>query len=183
MRKKDETMRETLLDLARQAAWEHGPDGINIRSLAKQAGVATGTVYNYFENKDDLLLALTEEYWQNTLLDMQREINTGSFAMQLREIYKFLMGRIASSGGILMASLGRVEAAGRQRMQSMQQVLQKELLSRMLEDQDIRAGIWNQQLSQEAFANFITVHLVAMMRSHGRSIDAFIEIVERILYE
>ena len=31
-----------------------------MRALADRAGVATGTVYNYFANKDELLLALTE---------------------------------------------------------------------------------------------------------------------------
>ena len=62
MRKKDDTLRDTLLALARKIADEDGLDAINIRFLAKKAGVATGTVYNYFTNKDEILLALTEEY-------------------------------------------------------------------------------------------------------------------------
>ena len=68
MRKKDDTLRDTLLALARKIADEDGLDAINIRFLAKKAGVATGTVYNYFTNKDEILLALTEEYWRQALL-------------------------------------------------------------------------------------------------------------------
>ena len=62
MRKKDDTLRSNLLNLARNIADEKGIDAINIRAIANKAGVATGTVYNYFSNKDEILLALTEEY-------------------------------------------------------------------------------------------------------------------------
>ncbi len=71
MRKKDDTLRDTLLALARKIADEDGLDAINIRFLAKKAGVATGTVYNYFTNKDEILLALTEEYWRQALLEVK----------------------------------------------------------------------------------------------------------------
>ena len=71
MRKKDDTLRDTLLALARKIADEEALDAINIRFLAKKAGVATGTVYNYFTNKDEILLALTEEYWRQALLEVK----------------------------------------------------------------------------------------------------------------
>jgi len=48
-------------------------------SLAGKAGVAAGTVYNYFSNKDEILLALTEEYWRQALLEMKTEITAVSF--------------------------------------------------------------------------------------------------------
>ena len=79
MRRKNDTLQETLLDLARQVVETEGIDAINIRSLAGRAGVATGTVYNYFANKDEILLALTEEYWRQTLFEMNAAINTDSF--------------------------------------------------------------------------------------------------------
>lgn len=64
MRRKDDTLRDTLLDCARNIADTDGIEAINIRSIAGKAGVAAGTVYNYFSSKDEILLALTEEYWK-----------------------------------------------------------------------------------------------------------------------
>ena len=70
MKRKDDTLRDTLLSLARNVADTEGIEAVNIRSIAKKAGIASGTVYNYFSNKDEILLALTEEYWDRALLDM-----------------------------------------------------------------------------------------------------------------
>ena len=79
MRKKDDTLRDTLLELSRQIADTDGISAVNIRSIAQKAGVATGTVYNYFSGKDEILLALTEEYWKQTLYEMNNTISAVSF--------------------------------------------------------------------------------------------------------
>ena len=44
MRKKDDNLRDTLLDFAREITKTQGIDSVTIRSLAGMAGVATGTV-------------------------------------------------------------------------------------------------------------------------------------------
>ena len=61
MRRKDDTLRDTLLEYARELADSEGLEAVNIRSIAGKAGVAAGTVYNYFAGKDEILLALTED--------------------------------------------------------------------------------------------------------------------------
>ena len=79
MRRKDETLRDTLLQCAREMVESDGIGAVNIRALAQKAGVATGTVYNYFSNKDEILLALTEEYWQLTLEEMKTAVTADSW--------------------------------------------------------------------------------------------------------
>lgn len=182
MRKKDETLRETLLELARETVASGGPDALSIRTLAKQAGVAAGTVYNYFENKDDILLVLTEEYWKSTLTDMQGAVRAQDFACQLCEVYAFLRSRISNSAGMLMGSLANVESAGRQRMQAMQQVLRAALIERMRMDKTVRQYVWNTTLTEEGFADFIIMNMMMLLRMNAPNIDLFIEIVKRILY-
>ena len=74
MRKKDDTLRDTLIKLARSIADTDGIDAVNIRTIAQRAGIATGTMYNYFSSKEEILLALTEEYWIQTLPEMNTAI-------------------------------------------------------------------------------------------------------------
>lgn len=182
MRKKDETLHHTLLEFAREIVNEQGPDALNIRALAKRAGVAIGTVYNYFESKDDILIAITEEYWRKALVELRNEIQADTFSEQLREIYAFLRNRLADSAGMLMNSLRNVETAGRDRMSSMQKVLITAILHRMRQDKNISPDIWSETLSDERFADFILMNMMMLLRMNTPSIDPFIEIVKRTLY-
>ena len=38
-------------------------DNFSIRSIAKDCGIAVGTLYNYFKSKDELLVAVIDEHW------------------------------------------------------------------------------------------------------------------------
>tara|TARA_R110002020_G_C16078664_1_gene756874 strand:+ start:252 stop:830 length:579 start_codon:yes stop_codon:yes gene_type:complete len=45
---------------------EHGFHGCPVSQVAKNAGVAAGTIYTYFENKDDLILGVFEYVVEET---------------------------------------------------------------------------------------------------------------------
>lgn len=182
MRRKDDTLRDTLLDCARDLADTEGVDAINIRTLAGKAGVATGTVYNYFSGKDEILLALTEAFWKHTLMEMRTQITAGSFCGQLEEIYGFLRARIDQSAGKLMNSLGNAEAAGQERMASMQEALKAALILRMEQDPDVRRDIWDEIFTKEAFARFIMMNMTMLLKTGASDIRFFLIIVKRTIY-
>lgn len=182
MRKKDENLQRELLNLAKEMADTWGPDSITIRAVAKKAGIATGTVYNYFLSKDDILLALTEEYWRSTLLEMHGEIKAENFCDQLEEIYLFLSQRIHQSAGMLMGSLHNVEMVGRERMQAMQIKLGKILVQRMEKDHAIDDNIWSESFTKEQYVRFIIMNLMLLLRTKSQDIQFFIQIIRRTLY-
>lgn len=182
MRKKDETLREQLLGCAREIMAEHGPQAVSIRALAQRAGIAVGTIYNYFSDKDDLLLALTEEYWNRAMEEMESCIEYGDFASQLCDVYAFLRNRTAQSGFVLMHSLRPVESAGRGRMSGMLDVLRCFLLSRLESDQGLGPDIWEDGFTPERFVDFLVDSLLAQLRGRGEHMDCLIAVVRRVLY-
>ena len=182
MRRKDDTLRATLLNLAQDIADTEGIDAVNIRLIAKRAGIATGTIYNYFSNKEEILLALTEEYWKQALLEMRTEIVAGSFWEQLQEIFYFLKVRIEQSAGKLMNSLGNVGLIGQEYMVSMQSELEAALIQRMEQDADVRRDIWNETFTKEQFVRFIMVNLTVLLKTQVSDITFFIIIVFRICF-
>lgn len=182
MRRKDDSLRDTLLSLARNVADTEGIEAVNIRSIAKKAGIASGTVYNYFSNKDEILLALTEEYWKQTLLEMESKITADSFCGQLQEIFSFLKGRIDQSAGKLMNSLGNAETAGQVSMMSMQTELEAALIQRMEHDAEIRRDIWDETFTKEQFARFIMMNMMMLLKARVPDITFFIIMLKRIIY-
>lgn len=52
--------RAQILDAATKVFAEKGFTRATVRDIAKTAGIADGTIYNYFKNKDDVLLAILD---------------------------------------------------------------------------------------------------------------------------
>jgi AcrR family transcriptional regulator len=78
-----ENVREQLLTEAKKQVSERGYANTTIRSVAGACGLATGTVYNYFESKEMLIATFVAEDWKAHLKTMS------SFpADDTRELFK-----------------------------------------------------------------------------------------------
>lgn len=184
MRRKDDTLRETLLDLARSIADSDGIEAVNIRTIAQRAGIAIGTMYNYFSSKEQILLALTEEYWMQTLLEMKAVIPDGPFCEQLKEKFLFLRERISQSAGKLMNSLGSLETLGQARMASMQSVLEASLIRSIDRDAGVRSDVWSEQFTKQQFARFVLGNVMMLLKSKApvEDLDFLIAIIKTVIY-
>jgi len=71
MQIKKDSVKQSLLDSAAKHFKTSGFEKASIRDIVKDAGTTIGNFYNYFENKDAIFLALTEDLYQDfvTLID------------------------------------------------------------------------------------------------------------------
>ena len=182
MRRKDAALRKTLLSCARDIECSEGVDAISIRRLASEANIAVGTVYNYFESKQEVLLVLTEEYWKDTLIQMQERISGGRFSDQLGEMIAFLRSRMNDCAVILMQGLRDDVETGRIRMASMHRVLRKALVDRLDRDGSIAQSVWTDTFTKESFADFTMTNILALLQQEEEKTDTFLVIVRRTLY-
>jgi AcrR family transcriptional regulator len=53
-----EELRELIIQAATEIVEQHGLEGLSAREIAKRIGYSPGTLYNVFENLDDLLLTI-----------------------------------------------------------------------------------------------------------------------------
>ena len=183
MRKKDEELKRTILLCAGRIECEEGVDAINMRRLASEANIAVGTVYNYFESKQEVLLALTEAYWEDALKQMRQSVTATRFSDQIAQIISFLRGKMNDCAQILMQSLRSDPDSGKIRMAAMQKVLLSALIERLDQDSSIQEDVWNERFTKEAFAEFTLANLTLLMQQRGADEKTFLEIIERILYE
>ena len=73
-RKKQEEKRVKILDAAAKVFAREGFYNAKIGDVANEAGVAHGTVYLYFESKDDLLISLFKENLSEVVQYIESEI-------------------------------------------------------------------------------------------------------------
>ncbi len=78
------TSREDILKNAREIIARDGIESLSIRSLAKECKIATGSMYNYFSSKDEMILATVTSVWQE--LFNFRELRKLSFYEAIEEL-------------------------------------------------------------------------------------------------
>ena len=182
MRRKDEDIQPALLASARRIACEQGVESISIRNLAADVGVSVGTVYNYYESKQDVLIALTEEYWQGVLAELQQCVTAERFPDQIAQITIFLRSRMNDCAEILMKSLHAYAEPGRERMAAMQSRLKRALIQRLEQDSAIQAKVWSGALTKQAFAGFVLQNLLLLLQEKQADMEPLLEVIRRILY-
>jgi TetR/AcrR family fatty acid metabolism transcriptional regulator len=63
MRKREGNKEKAILDASIKIIAQHGYHRAKISSIAEQAGIATGSVYLYFKNKEAILLTIFDQLW------------------------------------------------------------------------------------------------------------------------
>lgn len=70
-----EGAREKILANAKRRLFENGYQHLSLREVAKESGIATGTIYNYFTNKDYLIANIMLEDWAVAVEKMEEQVN------------------------------------------------------------------------------------------------------------
>ena len=86
--------RERILDSAEQVFARHGFFAARVSSIAKEAGVADGTIYLYFRNKDDLLISLFERRMEQVNALLAQSIAGQTPLRQLRSFIESYLALI-----------------------------------------------------------------------------------------
>ncbi|MEA3499559.1 MAG: TetR/AcrR family transcriptional regulator [Candidatus Marinimicrobia bacterium] len=70
--KKSELKRKRIIDAAMKIFAEKGINKGTISSIAKEADVGKGTIYEYFKSKDEIFEEMLDDYFQNMLLNWKK---------------------------------------------------------------------------------------------------------------
>jgi AcrR family transcriptional regulator len=76
MAKKIDGLRKQIIESTQEIIAESGYETLSMRKLSKMLGIAVGTLYNYYPNKQALLLEVLESSWQETFKKIE-QINEG----------------------------------------------------------------------------------------------------------
>ena len=74
--------KESIFNAAHEVLGERGFHGLSIAEVAKKAGVATGTIYRYFNDKDDLIRQLHQHTILQCVPLVIREVNFNEVSFQ-----------------------------------------------------------------------------------------------------
>lgn len=71
--KKKKMIKEAILKAAEEIVSEDGFDKVSIRKIADKIAYSPGSIYQYFNSKDEIMLKLIENGYQNILKELKAE--------------------------------------------------------------------------------------------------------------
>ncbi len=87
MQRLDEAKREAILKAARQRLSQYGVKKTTMLEIAEDVGIAVGTLYLYFKNKNEILIAAVEAYTQQHLVDSESILRSPMSATEKLKAY------------------------------------------------------------------------------------------------
>ncbi|MCF0105878.1 MAG: TetR/AcrR family transcriptional regulator [Holdemanella sp.] len=76
-----ENLKDRILQVSREELFKCGYKSLNMRTIAKLCGIATGTLYNYFESKEVLVGDIVSEDWIVILQNAKKQIANAESVM------------------------------------------------------------------------------------------------------
>ena len=181
------TSKEKLLLAAKELAKTEGLSALQMRSLASAAGVAVGSVYNYFPNKNALLTAVVASIWFD-MFHNDNAANTGNmgYCDAVSHLFSQIQKGIANYPDFFAAHRVIFEESEKENALKLREStfshMEKNLLVCLETDPRIRPDVFNACLPQTALVSFTFTHLLALWNSGAKDCDTLITILSKLLY-
>lgn len=179
------TSKEQILQACRQIAAGEGLQAVSMRSVAGRCGVALGTLYNYYADKDELLIATVESVWQDVFHPMGRCPAGASFPEYVTSLYDCARRGAAAYPDFLSA---HSIAIARSRRGEAQSVMERQfvhmragLLAALRADPAVQHAQLAPPLTEEALADMTLDNILLLLMKQAEDCGALAEALRRLL--
>lgn len=186
MKNKNIDYKATILLAAKEIAIKQGVTKIDIRSVAKSSGIASGTVYNYFPSKGDLLVAVIEDFWEGAFSDVDwRSFANHDFYESLEKIYSILYVYLNKFKENWLEELSFLKTheklLGKQKQNEYFEKISSRIKDMMELDNNLKHYLWTEIVSKEKTTEFIFENMLMMLKKGEKDISFFIVILRKIM--
>lgn len=178
--------RESILKESRDLVSKEGLKALSIRKLAKNCGVAVGTIYNYFTSKDDLLISTIESVWEDIFMIDDLKGDSIDFVKYLEDIFNHLSYGIKKYPNFftiysLSFKAQSVDKAKNSMARYIENISQN--MTKILDnDPNIRKDAFDEDFTKEDLLNFILSTSFSFVVDKNFDTNLLIKIVKKILY-
>ena len=180
------TSKEAIMQVCRRIVAEKGLTALNMRLVTDECHIALGTLYNYYADKEELVLATVESIWRDIFHADQRCVTDVSFSDYVADLYArirrgaeaypdFLTGH-----SISIASSKRGEA--RSAMEHTFAHMKAGMLEVLRAEQSVRENTFTASFSQEKFVDFVLDSMLVLLVQGQTDCAVLLEVIRRVIY-
>ncbi len=173
--------------VCRRIAAEKGLKALSMRAVAGECGIALGTLYNYYSDKEELLIAAIASVWQDIFhLTAQEENSPLLFSEYVEGVFDNVRGRFRDYPDFFTAHSAAVAASGKGRaknaMEQCTEKIRSSLLSALRSDNSVSAKAFEGSFGEESFVEFVLDSIILLLMQQ-KPCDTLIAVIKRVIYK
>nr|WP_300752790.1 TetR/AcrR family transcriptional regulator [uncultured Brachyspira sp.] len=180
------TSKEDILKASRELIKRKGLNAINMRSVADEANIAVGSIYNYFKSKEELTIAVIVSVWADIFHSSNICLESDSFIDSIDSIFKILeKGEKKYPNFFALHStimFGKNKDKGVNVMMNMIKHIKDNMYKTIIKDKNIREDAFNDNLNAEKFIDIIFSVIMDSMMKGSYDSSSIKEIIKRTIY-
>lgn len=180
------TSKEKIMSACRAIVSQEGISAINMRSVAGKCGIALGSLYNYFPNKNELMIATIESVWQDIFHMESTCKNNMPFADYVEWIFNSILKSSKEYPHFLtahsMSVAGTEKSIARDTMEDNLKHIKSKMLEMLNRDSVVQQNVFSAGLSKSEFLDFILDNIVLSILQNKRDCHVLIELIVRTIY-
>lgn len=180
------TSREAILQACRRLIAEQGLDALSMRAAAQNSGIALGTLYNYFSDKDELLIAAIESIWMHIFHSDESDEATVSFSDYVTRLYSRMRKGAAQYPNFLTAHSASIAAGKRGEAKSIMDGcftrIKAALTEALHSDPQVCSDAFSQDLTEKDWIDLVMDQLLLTLLRGKPDCSSLTELIRRVLY-
>lgn len=180
------TSKEAIMQTCREIVAKKGIKGLNMRLVADECHVALGTLYNYYPDKDTLVLAAVESIWKDIFHAGRPHQEDLTFPDYVADIYARIQTGARTYPGFLTGHSVSIAGARHGEAKSVMEHtfahMKTELLKALRSDKTVPAEAFSPCFSQEDFVRFVLDHLLILLIQERPDCDTLLEVIGRVIH-
>lgn len=180
------TSKEAIMQVCRRIVAEKGMKALNMRLVADECRIALGTLYNYYADKDALVLAAVESIWKDIFHAGHPKEAGSSFPDYVAALYVRIRKGAEAYPGFLTGHSISIASAKRGEAKSVMEHtfahMKAGMLAVLRSDPSVPANAFTPSFSQEAFVGFVLDHLLILLVQGQPDCGVLLEIIRRVVY-
>ncbi|MGM9567790.1 MAG: TetR/AcrR family transcriptional regulator [Clostridia bacterium] len=180
------TSKETILDVCRRIVADKGLSALNMRTVAKESHIALGTLYNYYADKDELLLATVESVWKDIFHvegKCEAEVSFPEYIGRLFDSVREGAGAYPDFLAVHSVPMARAQKGrAKNTMEQYFEHIKSGMLGVLRADPKVSPDAFSSTLTEAALIDFVFDQMLLMLSRGETSSVVLVEILSRVLY-
>jgi len=180
------TSKEEIMKVCREIVSEEGLQAVNMRTVAKRCNVALGSLYNYFSNKDELVLKTIESVWQD-IFHMDRACGMGlSFPETVNWIFESVRKgadeypNFFTTHSLSIASDGKSRA--KSTMDACLEHMKEGMAAALKTDRSVRKNVFSEAFPETDFLDFVLNSILLLLLQQKKDCHVLLEMIRKTIY-